>query len=140
MQIRIPKRIKTYTYRPRSVGGWREIGGVKKYFRSKYEANFARYLEWLKEMNHIQGWEFEPKTFWFLEIKRGVRSYLPDFKVTLNDGSHTWVEIKGYMDPKSVTKLKRFRKYYAEEVINVHDKEWFTKNGPRLKGVIKDWE
>jgi hypothetical protein len=26
---------------------WREIGGIRKYYRSKWEANYARYLEWL---------------------------------------------------------------------------------------------
>jgi hypothetical protein len=38
-----------------------------------------------------------------------------------------WVEVKGYMDAKSNTKLKRFRKYYPSEPIRIVGKEWFTR-------------
>jgi len=61
--------------------GWRVIGGIRKYYRSKWEANYARYLEWLKSKGEIQGWLHEPETFWFDGIKRGCLSYLPDFRV-----------------------------------------------------------
>src|SRR4030042_269614 len=44
-------------------GGWREIGGKKKYYRSRWEANYARYLEFLKVNGEINGWEHKPKTF-----------------------------------------------------------------------------
>lgn len=77
-------------------------------------------------MGIIKGWEHEPKCFWFNEIKRGTRSYLPDFKVSLHDGSHYWVEVKGYFDSKSLTKIKRFRKYYPQEKLVVVSKEWFA--------------
>ena len=56
--------------------GWREIGGIKKYYRSRWEANYARYLEWLKQRGEISDWKHEPETFWFEPIKRG-RSQLP---------------------------------------------------------------
>lgn len=78
-------------------------------------------------MGIIKAWEHEPKTFWFNEIKRGTRSYLPDFKVTVPDGSHYWVEVKGYFDSKSLTKIKRFNKYYPQERLLVVSKEWFDK-------------
>ena len=45
--------------------GWREIGGYKKYYRSRWEANYARYLEWLRNNNLIAGWLHESETFWF---------------------------------------------------------------------------
>ena len=61
--------------------GWREIGGKRKYFRSKWESNYARYLQFLKEHKQIEDWHHECETFWFEGIKRGVCSYLPDFKV-----------------------------------------------------------
>ena len=73
-------------------------------------------------------WEHEPSTFWFENIKRGVRSYLPDFRVWNVDGTHYWVEVKGYMDSKSKTKIKRFKKYYPNEPIYIVDKEWFRKH------------
>jgi len=109
--------------------GWTHVANRRIYFRSKWELRYAQYLQWLKEQNIIQEWEHEPQTFWFEQIKRGTRSYLPDFKVTRTEGSHYWVEVKGYFDSKSLTKIKRFRKYYPEEELIVVDSEWFNKNG-----------
>ena len=74
--------------------GWREIGGYKKYYRSRWEANYARYLEWLKSNNQIADWKHESKTFWFEGIKRGCMSYLPDFWVKELNGFETYHEIK----------------------------------------------
>jgi hypothetical protein len=36
-----------------------------------------------------------------------------------NDGSHYWIEAKGYMDAKSKTKIKRFNKYYPNEELRI---------------------
>lgn len=120
--------------------GYRMISGQKIYFRSAWEANYARYLEQLKTFNQIQGWEHEPQTFWFEEIKRGVRSYLPDFKVIRLDGTHFWVEVKGYYDSKSLTKIKRFRKYYPNEELRLIDKNWFRLNSKNMVRLIPGWE
>jgi len=95
--------------------GWATVGGQQCYFRSKWELDYALYLELLKKHKQIKDWEYEPKTFWFEAIKRGTRSYLPDFRVTEKDGSVVWHEVKGYMDDKSKTKLKRMKKYFPEE-------------------------
>lgn len=97
-----------------SRAGWQEIGGKQIYFRSQWEANFARYLQFLKAQRAIVEWEFEKETFWFEAIKRGVRSYLVDFTVTENNGKLTRYEVKGYMDSKSKTKLKRLKKYHPD--------------------------
>ena len=118
--------------------GWRVIGGKKIYCRSRWEANFARALEYQKGVNLID-WFYEPETFWFMEIKRGVRSYKPDFKILDYYGDHYWVEVKGYYDSKSLTKIKRFRKYYPNEKLIVVDKKWFNNN-THLSRVIEGWE
>lgn len=111
-----------------SKQAWHTVGGKKIYFRSTWELKFAKHLQFMKEQEIILEWEHEPKTFWFENIKRGVRSYLPDFKITRKDGSHYWAEVKGYMDSKSRTKINRFRKYYPEETLMLYDQEWFRKN------------
>ena len=129
---------KTNT-RPTSAA-WREINGRKIYFRSKWEANYARYLEFLKANKNIADWEHEPETFWFEKIKRGVRSYLPDFKVTNLDGTHHWVEVKGYMDSRSATKIKRFAKYHPVQKLILIQGEWFSQNNKKLSAIIKNWE
>lgn len=121
IMTRRPKKSRTFT----SFQGWKEIGGKKIFFRSGWEVKYAVYLQFLKESHAIKEWEHEPKTFWFDEIKRGVRSFLPDFRVTREDGTQYWVEVKGYMDPKSRTKIKRFGKYYPDEKLYIADKKWF---------------
>jgi len=50
--------------------------------------------------------------FWFEKIRRGVRSYTPDFFIVNKNNSEEYHEIKGWMDKKSQTKLKRMKIYY----------------------------
>ncbi len=114
------------------------IGGKKKYWRSKWERQYAKYLEWSKRRGDIKDWDFECETFWFLAIKRGTRSYLPDFKVTLNDDSIEFHEVKGYMDAKSKTKIKRMAKYYPKVVLKIIDGSWF-KAHKNMALIIKSW-
>jgi hypothetical protein len=109
-----PKRSKT-----KYKAGWHEIGDKRIYLRSSWEVSYAQHLEALKTQGYIMDWRYEPKTFWFESIKRGVRSYKPDFQVIRPGGDHYWVEIKGHMDSKSLTKIKRFRKYYPDEELIV---------------------
>lgn len=132
-----PRHIRSYKNCKR---GYRVIGNTRNYYRSRWEANFARYLEYCKTNGFIKAWEYEPQTFWFLNIKRGCRSYLPDFKIYKNDSSHYWVEIKGYMDQKSRTKINRFRKYYPNETLEVKDKNWYYKHSPKISLLCPDWE
>ena len=119
--------------------GKRAVGGRTISFNSKSEANYARYLEHLKTQKLIHDWEYEPQTFWFHAIKRGVVSYLPDFKVTHLSGNVVWVEVKGFMDSKSKTKIKRFEKYYPDEILTVVGADWFKANS-QLSRVIAGWE
>lgn len=120
--------------------GWREIGGKRNYYRSRWEANYARYLEWLKERDEIRDWQHEPETFWFDAIKRGVRSYKPDFRVWEIDGSTPLYEIKGWMCARSKTTLKRMAKYHPEErVIVVREKE-YNAVARKVGTLIEGWE
>lgn len=123
--IRINLGRKTRQFVAKS--GWRDIGDKRIYFRSELEARVARHLHLLKEKGLIKDWEHEPQTFWFLDIKRGTRSYLPDFKVHRIDGTHYWIEAKGYMDSKSKTKIKRFNKYYPNEELRIIKREDLLK-------------
>lgn len=120
--------------------GWRQIGSVRKYYRSKWEANYARYLEFLKTNKQILDWKHECETFWFDKIKRGTLSYLPDFRILNNDGSVEYVEVKGWMDDRSKTKIKRMKKYYPKVKLTVVGEDWF-KNANKIGKIhIKDWE
>jgi hypothetical protein len=119
---------------------WREIGGKRSFYRSAWEANYARYLEWLQERGEIKSWEHEPHTFWFLQIKRGTRSYLPDFLVVENNGSESYHEVKGWMSPASKTKIKRMAKYYPEVRLILIDKKVYKSIADKIGRLIPGWE
>ena len=120
--------------------GWREIGGTRIHFRSRSEANYARYLHWLHERGEIKSWAHEPKTFWFDGVRRGCTSYLPDFKVTENSGRVVWHEVKGWMDDKSRVKLKRMAKYHPDEQILVVDTKAYALVASAVGKMIEGWE
>lgn len=80
---------------------------LNQFFRSNWEANVARWF------NHQgKSWSYEPKVFSFLEhgIKRGTVSYCPDFLA-----GALWIEVKGMLDPRGKTAIKRFKRYYPKE-------------------------
>ena len=110
-----------------------------QYFRSAWEANYARYLNWLIKQGEIKAWEFEVDTFQF-PVKRGNMSYLPDFKITNNDGSIEYHEVKGYMDDNSRVKLNRMAKYYPEVKLVLIDKEFYVALAKQMKPMIVGWE
>jgi len=120
--------------------GWREVGGKKIYFRSRWEANYARYLQSLKDLGEISSWDHEAETFWFEKILRGCRSYLPDFRVALSDGSVEYHEVKGWMDSRSRTVLNRMRIYHPKIIIKIIDESWFRENREKTSACIPDWE
>lgn len=128
IQLAKPRRIRNRARIFIRALGWKIIGDKRIYLRSSWELKYARYLQFLKERGVIADWLYEPETFWFNEIKRGVRSYLPDFKVIRLDGTHYWAEVKGYMDAKSKTKIKRFNKYYPNEELRIIDSKWFKES------------
>ena len=80
---------------------------LKQYFRSKMEANTARYYNFAGVK-----WIYEFKEFEFDGIKRGNRFYKPDFFLPVAD---LYLEVKGYFRPGDKTKLRRFKKYHPEE-------------------------
>jgi len=120
--------------------GWREIGDQRCYFRSRWEANYGRYLEWLRSIGEITSWEHEAQTFWFKGIKRGVVSYLPDFKVTNPSGSIEWHEVKGWMDSRSKTTIARMAKYHPSEKLIVIREKQYKEIGRKVSSLIPGWE
>ncbi|MHB9161532.1 MAG: PDDEXK family nuclease [Nitrosotalea sp.] len=124
----------------RSLQGWIEINGKRIYMRSIWERNYARYLQWMKEVKMIKDWEYEPKIFIFNTIQFGNRSYKPDFKVIENDGSYKWHEVKGWMDAPSKTKLKRMAKYYPSEEIIIIDSDQYYTLKKQVQHLVPDWE
>lgn len=127
-----PIKIKENSY-SRTKGGKRADLN-NQYFRSAWEANIARYYNFLGVK-----WEYEPKTFIFENIRRGSVSYTPDFYLVEED---KWIEVKGWMDKKSKTKLNRFKKYYPDEykkLVLIQEKE-YKEIKRKISHFIENWE
>jgi hypothetical protein len=119
--------------------GWAEVGGQRVFFRSSWEENYAHYLEWLKQRGEIQEWQHEPDTFWFDKVKRGTRSYLPDFKVINKNGETEYHEVKGWMDAKSKTKIKRMAKYHPTVKLVIIDSKRYKALEKTVMGIVPNW-
>ena len=91
-------------------GGYRK--DLKQFFRSKWEANLARYYNFAGIK-----WIYEPQEFEFYKVKRGSRFYKPDFYLPDLD---IYMELKGWFRPADKTKIRRFKKYYSAQFIKLH--------------------
>lgn len=128
MSIRMVNKLKNWdNIYSRTKKGWETIGNKKYFFKSSWEVVYAKYLEWLKNKKEIIDWHYEVKTFWFEQIKRGVRSYTPDFEVINKNGKIEFHEVKGWMDSKSKTKLRRMKKYYPDIKMILIDAEIYRE-------------
>jgi predicted RNA-binding Zn-ribbon protein involved in translation (DUF1610 family) len=124
---KMPKNIQ----RPGKFGnvqrGTFDINGRKMFFRSKWEANYAIYLDFLKKQMKIKDWEYEKDVFIFGKIQSGTRSYRPDFKIKNIDASIEYHEIKGWLTPRSKTQFSRMKKYFPEIKLVVIDGEGYRE-------------
>ena len=107
-----------------------QVGEKLLYFRSKWEANYALYLQWLKEQGEIKDWDYEPQPFYEFPIKHGTTRYLPDFRITNKDGTFYLAEIKGFK--QGMVKIRRMTKYFPEIKIEIID----AKEYARLKRKV----
>lgn len=110
------------------------------FVRSRWEANYARYLMWLQNKGEILSWEYEPTTFRFDGVARGPYTYKPDFLVVEKDGRRAYHEVKGWMDSASRSRLKRFAKFFPEHAMVVVDGKAYRQIQAKLSSVIPNWE
>jgi hypothetical protein len=136
---RIARGVDAERTHSRALGG-RRADIDNRYFRSRWEANYARWLNWrIAHTDELVGWEYEPKTFPF-PVKRGTMSYTPDFLVTFTDGRQEWHEVKGWLTQRGATALKRFAKYYPDEVLVLIDAPVYKSITATAKALIPEWE
>lgn len=124
----------------RSKGGRRDdLGEI--YFRSSWEANYARYLNLLIKLGAITSWEYEPLTFWFDGVRRGTNSYRPDFRIHhKNDDRPEYIEIKGWVTPKDRTKWRRMKKYHPTIKLTVVAEKEYRALQRKWSSAIPAWE
>ena len=126
------------TYSNRKLGRRKDLNNL--FVRSSWEANYARYLNLLKQQGHIKGWEYEAERFMFEKVKRGTRSYCPDFQVTNNDDTIEYHEVKGWMTATAKTALRRMKKYYPEVKLILIDSKRYKVLNSQLKNILPHWE
>lgn len=91
------------------------IAGHTYVFKSTWEVEIAKQLQLLTDNGFISKWGYETKHFEFKDIQRGIRSYCPDFEVTLPNGDTFYIEVKGW---KMFTSMKRIQ-MFSERYPNV---------------------
>lgn len=110
-----------------------------KFFRSSWEANYARILNWMKDRGQIFDWAFEADTFEFKGIKRGTRFYTPDFRIWTKTGFE-YHEIKGYMTQKGRTALERMGRYHPDIRVILIDAPRYKVLARQFKSLVPFWE
>ena len=111
-----------------------------RFFRSSWEANYARYLNWLVRKKQLLRWEYEPKTFRFEGVTRGPYTYTPDFCLYTVDGGVVYHEVKGWMDGPSKSRIARFRKFFPDINLVIIDSEVYRDINARGRWYSTFWE
>lgn len=96
-------------------------------FYSRWEANFARVLNFLKIK-----WEFQPKTF-----DLGSQKYTPDFYLPEHN---TYIEIKNFLSDYSRERDTIFRELYPNEKLILILKLEYLKLQEQFSSLIENWE
>ncbi len=68
-----------------------------------------------------------------------MRSYKPDFRVR-EKGKDYYIEVKGFMDAKSKTKLKRMKGHYPEVDLRLVDTRQYRSIAEKVGRMIPGWE
>jgi len=106
------------------------------YFRSSWEANYARLLNRLQDRYLIRGWAFEPELF---RLDDGTR-YLPDFRVIAMGGDVAYHEVKGYMRKKAQAKLNKMGKCHPDVRVVLIDAGKYKALEDVYASAVPNWE
>lgn len=101
------RRFKRNKYGAKST----QYGGV--YYHSKFEAAYAKELDWRLKAKDIKSWERQVKISLDVNGKH-ICNYFIDFKVIHNDDSVEYVEVKGFETDVWRLKWKLFEAIFNE--------------------------
>jgi len=102
-----------------------------QYFRSTWEANFARILKY-----ENKSFKYECKKFELL-IKNRKKNYIPDFWV---DNDNCWYEIKGWINDEWFNIEKAFKEQYYNEKLVLIGPQQYCKLLQKYINIIKELE
>lgn len=123
--------VQTGSGRSWKAGKRSDLGNI--HFRSSWEANYARLLNYYQDRFIIKSWEFEPDV---LDLN-GI-TYIPDFKVINVKGEVSYHEVKGWMDSESKKKIAAMKA--INPTLLVIDTEKYNIIEKVYSGVIPTWE
>jgi hypothetical protein len=123
----------------RCNGGRRaDLGDM--FFRSNWEANYARILNLWQEQKKIFCWEYEPLPFRFPRTDRPL-SYTTDFQVWEQEGSdYYYVEIKGQMSKYDQLKQQCMEEHYTDVSIRMIYEKDYKNLQKEFAPRIETWE
>jgi len=99
--------------------------------RSKWEANYCRYLLWIGKK-----YQYEPKIFTIV-LSNGIKAtYTPDFLVN----GEEWQELKGWETRSEIRKWEFFQKQYPNEKFVFVNRDNYKKIENLYKYIIPNWE
>lgn len=111
----------------------------KIYFRSKTEANWARWLDFQLHSGELANWLYEPVQFRFGVFRRN-NFYKPDFLLINKDGTYIFHEVKGWMDNDSKVRMNRMKRFYPEINVELVMATRVKAVGKKMSGIIDGWE
>jgi len=99
--------------RAKQLGKVKSKGNGRRFVSQKLQMTFRS--NWEIELAEIMtelgiAFEYEPKRFYF---RKEHESYLPDFFLP---DYNCWIEVKGYMDKRSLRRCKLFKQYFRGKV------------------------
>lgn len=112
-----------------------DLGGIV--FKSRWEANWAHWLEWLKSTGNVLSWQYEPDSF-PLRVRGNNVRYIPDFKVEWN-GKTEYHEVKGLMDQRSRDKIRAMRRQHNRVRLMVIDSRVYHSLRRRFNQIVPGW-
>lgn len=112
--------------------GIREDIGI--FVRSSWEANVARLMTYL----NIE-WEYEPMRFYFPDEGDSILSYCPDFYLPQTG---TFIEVKGWMDPNSISRIDKFSRYFQTQYEHfiLIDSVVYDSLEKHFGNIVDNWE
>lgn len=84
-------------------------------YRSKWELQYAAYLDELQMLDIITAWAYEPDVI----VCAGGTRYTPDFLVTYSPDRQEYHEVKGYFRPQDRVRVREARPASAHPIVLV---------------------
>jgi hypothetical protein len=129
---------KNQNGRRSKVGKREDLNGL--FVRSSWEANYARYLNYLIETHEIINWDYEIDKFIITNWAGKQKFYIPDFKIIKTDMSIEYHEVKGYMDKDSQYKLDKMNTEHPDVKLILVNKQSYRQLETQYKDIIPKWE